>query len=96
MGVDKQLNSCQRGAREVRPVPGGFNAMSRVVPELSPTTGGWIPVSERLPPRSGDYLVLMRNQRYRVMDYALQGETFFPRGLNLAVTHWRELPPVPA
>jgi uncharacterized protein DUF551 len=55
----------------------------------------WIAVQERLPTGCGDYLVLLRSTRYRVMNYAHESETFIPRCMNQAVTHWMPLPPIP-
>ena len=55
----------------------------------------WIAVQDRLPASSGDYLVLLRSTSHRVMSYTQVAETFLPRSLNQAVTHWMPLPPVP-
>lgn len=55
----------------------------------------WIAVQDRLPASSGDYLVLLRSARHRVMSYTQGGETFIPRSINQTVTHWMPLPPVP-
>lgn len=55
----------------------------------------WIAVKDRLPDSSGDYLVLLRSAKHRVMGYTQEGETFIPRGINQAITHWMPLPPVP-
>lgn len=96
MGVDKKLDSRHQGMREARSVTGNLKAIGTVVAELSRATDDWIPVTEQLPLRSADYLVLMRGRRCRIMTYAPQSATFVPRGLNPAVTHWRALPPLPA
>ena len=55
----------------------------------------WISVQDRLPAGSGDYLVLLRSRSLRVMSYTQGAETFLPRSINQAVTHWMPLPPVP-
>jgi len=55
----------------------------------------WIAVKDRLPDSSGDYLVLLRSAKHRVMSYTREGETFIPRSINQAITHWMPLPPVP-
>ncbi len=96
MGIDKQLNTFHRGAGNARPFPGGVHSLDNVSPGLQRLAGAWVAVSEQRPPYSGDYLVLLRDRSYRIMDYAVSGDTFFPRGLSRAVTHWRELPPPPA
>jgi hypothetical protein len=59
-------------------------------------SSGWVPVQERLPASSGNYLVVLRSAGYRVMNYSREGETFLPRSINRAVTHWMPLPPGPA
>ena len=56
---------------------------------------GWISVQDRPPASSGDYLVLLRSRSHRVMSYTQEAETFLPRSINQAVTHWMPLPPVP-
>ena len=60
------------------------------------TCSSWVAVQDRLPTSSGDYLVLLRNARHRVMSYTQEGETFIPRSINQAITHWMPLPPVPS
>lgn len=95
MGVDKQLNSCHRVAGEALPVPVGFNAIESLAPGLLQVASDWVAVKEQSPTQSGNYLVLLRDRSYRIMGYAVNSETFFPRGLHQAVTHWRELPPLP-
>lgn len=55
----------------------------------------WIAVQDQLPASSGDYLVLLRSARHRVMSYTQGAETFLPRSINQAVTHWMQLPAVP-
>ena len=57
--------------------------------------GSWVTVQDHFPARSGDYLVLLRSTSHRVMSYTQVAETFLPRSLNQAVTHWMPLPPVP-
>lgn len=55
----------------------------------------WNSVKEKLPTKPGDYLVLLRGERYRVMSFNPVGNAFLPSNMNQAVTHWTRLPPLP-
>ncbi|PLW67433.1 hypothetical protein [Pseudohalioglobus lutimaris] len=57
--------------------------------------GNWTPISARKPSSSGHYLVLLRGNRHRLMEFEVQNMTFSPKGLNPMVTHWMPLPALP-
>lgn len=66
------------------------------------TIGGkWIPVSERLPDRSGEYLVCTKNDFYKTRKMAKaifkkNSSGFYGQGGHWAnVTHWMQLPEFP-
>jgi hypothetical protein len=61
-------------------------------PPTRPSRGGWIPVREQPPAESGDYLVLLRGAKPRLMAYVAAHNSFVPRNLHPAVTHWMSLP----
>lgn len=64
------------------------------LPELS----DWIPVSERLPESSGDYLVWWRRQHgenRRVVMQFENGIFWKGHGAPVNVTHWQPLPAPP-
>jgi Protein of unknown function (DUF551) len=57
--------------------------------------GRWTSIAERLPPSSSDYLVRLRSSSCKVMSFAVDSNTFNPRGMHELVTHWMPLPPHP-
>ncbi|MAT91170.1 MAG: hypothetical protein CME59_01065 [Halioglobus sp.] len=59
---------------------------------LSPA---WTPARERLPQASGQYLVLLRTENYRLMHFDAADSMFEPRSLSASVTHWASLPALP-
>ena len=75
----------------------------------APTVGGWISVKDRLPEKSGWYLVSLVNTRtghrwevpvsadysHGKWDYAYLGEEDATWMLNNTVTHWMPLPEPP-
>lgn len=60
------------------------------------TVGSWVPVKTRRPSSSGHFLVLLRGRRHRLMEFSVADQTFIPKGLGGAVTHWMPLPPAPS
>ena len=63
--------------------------------ELTLIRSGWISVEERLPERTGKYLVLTYDGRVDIgnlVDYYCDGDLHFD---NYKITHWMLLPDVP-
>lgn len=58
------------------------------------TVQKWIPVSERLPDKPGDYLVLSKNRNYSVRTFLIYDEVRkeFIHIENGVITHWMPLP----
>lgn len=54
----------------------------------------WTKCSDKLPEKSGDYLVCYEGQNPETCSYWLDGKKWV-RNKPLAVTHWMELPPEP-
>lgn len=61
------------------------------------TAQKWIPVSERLPDKPGDYLVLSKNRNYSVRTFLIYDEVRkeFIHIENGVITHWMPLPERP-
>lgn len=57
----------------------------------------WISVSERLPDKPGDYLVLSKNKNYSVRTFLIYDEVRkeFIHIENGTITHWMPLPQPP-
>lgn len=96
MSLDKQSKSNLQIPGDARSVPGTLSLIDSKDHITGPEdSGNWMPVSRELPGQSGDYLVLLRGQQYRVMAYARGSESFVPKNMNEAVTHWMMLPSKP-
>lgn len=58
----------------------------------------WVPCSERLPEKDGDYLVVMKSpmtgRKYHNLLFYYTGKDFYT-GNSMVVTHWMELPEFP-
>lgn len=58
----------------------------------------WVPCSERLPEKDGDYLVVMKSPmtgyKYHNLLFYYTGKDFYT-GNSMVVTHWMELPELP-
>jgi len=96
MDYEEKLRPGVRSAEDTR---SPSHALNLVIPNFNNKTEDyardWVPVSEGRPSRSGEYIVLLRSRGCRVMGYAKAGETFIPRSMNQAVTHWAPVPPAP-
>lgn len=96
MSLDTQSKSNLQTLGDTSFVPGTFSQIGSRDHKISQKTPcNWVPVSKELPRLSGDYLVLLRGQKYRIMAYAKGSESFVPKNMNQAVTHWMILPSKP-
>lgn len=62
------------------------------------TVQRWIPVTERLPEKWGEYLVMIEGDTVSTTLYYEWADKYwfdFPNGRKFVVTHWMPLPPAP-
>jgi hypothetical protein len=62
------------------------------------TVQRWIPVTERLPEKWGEYLVMIEGDKRSTTLYYEWADKYwfdFPNGRKFVVTHWMPLPPAP-
>lgn len=52
----------------------------------------WVSADSQHPSQSGEYLVLLRNEKFKLMRYEKENATFIPKAMNGIVTHWTRLP----
>jgi hypothetical protein len=57
--------------------------------------GEWVSAGDQAPSVPGEYLVLLRGNHCRVMEYSRDRKAFLPMSLDQTVTHWMALPPAP-
>ncbi len=85
-------------AGTMRQFPG---TLANILIEKGVTVQKWIPVSERLPDRNGEYLVCTKNDFYKTRKMAKaifkkNSSGFYGQGGHWAnVTHWMQLPEFP-
>ena len=85
-------------AGTMRQFPG---TLANILIEKGVTVQMWIPVSERLPDRNGEYLVCTKNDFYKTRKMAKaifkkNSSGFYGQGGHWAnVTHWMQLPEFP-
>lgn len=96
MSLDTQNKSKLQALVDTGFVPGTISLIgskSHAISHKQP--GDWVSVDNELPGQSGDYLVFLRGQNYRVMEYAKGSKSFVPKNMSEAVTHWMMLPASP-
>ncbi len=96
MGIEIHRKPCLKAPVDVRFLAEAISQADSSTRQASRTTASaWVSISKQLPSQAGDYLVLLRGQRFRVMTYAKSSGSFMPRNMNQAITHWMPLPEPP-
>lgn len=84
---------------DVIPTTPKFDTAEQAVKAWNTRASGWIPCSERMPEKDGDYLCIS-NGEYKILPY-MNGEFYCVcfdsvlRCCNSSVTHWMPLPSMP-